>query len=40
MAKGNTAWMRRKNWVAAALAWLRVAQAQAKWECRSVQVMM
>ena len=35
----------RRRWnaqphAAAALAWLRVAQAQAKWECKSVQVMM
>jgi len=30
MANGNTAWIRRKNCAAAALAWLRVAQAQAK----------
>ena len=35
----NTAWIKRKNWAAAALAWLWVAQAQAKWECRSVQVI-
>ncbi|MEO5786686.1 MAG: hypothetical protein ABIS17_14395 [Casimicrobiaceae bacterium] len=32
MAKEKTAWTRRKNWAAAALAWLRVAQAQAKCE--------